>query len=188
MGAVRCRALELATSLHDAQQRQQETTEMGQLQASGKALPTLAFPDVRDPLARARKGASLEIHELRDCAMVLELLEECGRFVERHHDDVPTLVSVAHDLRSIRELRPVKAALDAAIHPDGSIKESATPELRRSTHQAQSLKQEMRHQVDQILHSGRYEEILQEKYFAQREGRYVIPVKADMKGRCRDRP
>jgi DNA mismatch repair protein MutS2 len=183
MGAVRCRALEFATSLHDARQRQEETTEMGQLQASGDALPTLAFPDVRDPLARAKKGASLEIHELRDCAMVLELLEECGRFLELHQDDAPTLVSAAHDLRSIRELRPVKSALDAAIHPDGSIKESATPELRRSTHQAQSLKREMRHQVDHILHSGRYEEILQEKYFAQREGRYVIPVKADMKGR-----
>ena len=156
---------------------------MGQLQASGWALPTLTFPDVRDPLARAKKGASLEIHELRDCAMVLELLEECSRVVERHQDDAPTLVSAAHNLRSIRELRPVKAALDAAIHQDGSIKESATPELRRSTHQAQSLKQEMRHQVDQILHSSRYGEILQEKYFAQREGRYVIPVKADMKGR-----
>lgn len=183
MGAARCRALELATSLHDAQRRQQETTEMGQLQASGWALPTLVFPDVRDPLARARKGASLEIHELRDCAMVLELLEECGRFVERHQDDAPTLVAAAQELQSIRELRPVKTALDAAIHLDGSIKESATPELRRSTHQAQSLKQEMRHQVDHILHSSRYEEILQEKYFAQREGRYVIPVKADMKGR-----
>ncbi len=183
MGAARCRALELATSLHDAQRRQQETTEMGQLQASGWAFPTLVFPDVRDPLARARKGASLEIHELRDCAMVLELLEECGRFVERHQDDAPTLVAAAQELQSIRELRPVKTALDAAIHLDGSIKESATPELRRSTHQAQSLKQEMRHQVDHILHSSRYEEILQEKYFAQREGRYVIPVKADMKGR-----
>lgn len=183
MGAARCRGLELATSLHEAQQRLQETTEMGQLQASGEALPTLAFPDVRDPLARARKGASLEIHELRDCAMVLELLEECGRFVERHQNDAPTLVVAAQELQSIRELRPVKTALDAAIHLDGSIKESATPELRRSTHQAQSLKQEMRHQVDHILHSSRYEEILQEKYFAQREGRYVIPVKADMKGR-----
>jgi DNA mismatch repair protein MutS2 len=41
----------------------------------------------------------------------------------------------------------------------------------------------MRHQVDQILHSRRYEDILQEQYFAQREGRYVIPVKADMRGR-----
>jgi DNA mismatch repair protein MutS2 len=77
----------------------------------------------------------------------------------------------------------VKTALDLAIHPDGSIKESATSELRRLTHQAQALKQQMRHQVDQILHSRRYEDILQEQYFAQREGRYVIPVKADMRGR-----
>jgi DNA mismatch repair protein MutS2 len=184
MGAMHCRALELATSLYDAQQRQQETTEMGQLQASGEALPTLAFPDIRDPLARARKGASLEIHELRDCAMVLELLEESGSFMERHHHDAPALASTAHSLRSVRELRPVKAALDEAIHPDGSIKESATPELRRLTHQAHSLKQQMRHDLDQILHSHRYEEILQEKYSAQREGRYVIPVKADMKGRA----
>jgi DNA mismatch repair protein MutS2 len=183
MGAMHCRALELATSLHDARQRQQETTEMGQLQASGEALPTLAFPDIRDPLARARKGASLEIHELRNCVIVLELLEESGSFMERHHHDAPALASMAHSLRSVRELRPMKTALDEAIHPDGSIKESATPELRRLTHQAHSLKQQMRHDLDQILHSHRYEEILQEKYFAQREGRYVIPVKADMKGR-----
>ena len=183
MGAARCRIIDLATSLHDARQRQQETTEMGQLQASGEALPSLAFPDIRDQLARARKGASLEIHELRDCAMVLELLEECGGFVERHRPDAPTLASVARPLRSAEDLRPVKAALDAAIHPDGSIRESATPDLRRLTHQSQALKQQMRHDVDQILHSRRYEEILQEKYVAQREGRYVIPVKTDMKGR-----
>ena len=76
MGAARCRALELATSLHDSRRHQQQTTEMGQLQASGEALPGLAFPDIRDPLARAKKGAVLEVHELRDCTMVLELLEE----------------------------------------------------------------------------------------------------------------
>ncbi|HSL05921.1 MAG TPA: endonuclease MutS2 [Nitrospiraceae bacterium] len=183
MGAARCRALELATSLHDSQRRQQETTEMGQLQASGEALPALAFPDIRDPLARAKKGAVLEAHELRDCVIVLELLEESGRFVERHKEDVPGLASVAHPLLSVVELRPIKTALDAAIHPDGSIKESATPELRRLSHQAHSLKQQIRHQVDQMLHSRRYEEIIQEQYFAQREGRYVIPVKADMRGR-----
>ena len=183
MGAARCRALELATHLHDAQRRQQETTEMGQLQDAGEGLPSLAFPDIRDPLARAKKGAALEIQELRDCAMVLGLLEESSRFVGRHQNEAPALASVAHALQSIGELRPVNAALDAAIHPDGSVKESATPELRRLTHQAQSLKQQMRRQVDQILHSRRYEDILQEQYFAQREGRYVIPVKADMRGR-----
>jgi DNA mismatch repair protein MutS2 len=183
MGAARCRALELASGLQDSQQRQQETTEMGQFHAAGEALPALAFPDIRDPLARAKKGAVLEVHELRDCSMVLELLEESGRFVGRHQHDAPALASAAYPLLSVGGLRSVKTSLDAAIHPDGSIKESATPELRRLTHQAQGLKQQMRHQVDQMLHSRRFEEILQEQYFAQREGRYVIPVKADMRGR-----
>lgn len=183
MGAARCRDLELANDLHDARRRQQETTEMGQLQASGETLPILAFPDIRDPLARGMKGAVLEVHELRDCAMVLELMEESGRCVERHQHDAPALLSVAQPLQSVRELKPVKTALDAAIHSDGSIKESATPELRRLTRQAQGLKQQMRDQVNQMLHSRRYEDILQEQYFAEREGRYVIPVKADMRGK-----
>lgn len=183
MGAARCRALDLATDLEEAQRRQQETTEMGRLQDAGEGLPALAFPDIREPLARASKGASLEILELRDCAIVLELLEESGHFVERHQLVAPALASVAQSLRSVEELRPVKAALDEAIHQDGSMKESATPELRRLTHQAHSLKQQIRHQVDQMLHSRRFEEILQEQYFAQREGRYVIPVKTDMRGR-----
>ena len=183
MGAARCRVLELATSLQDSQRRQQETTEMGQLQASGEALPVLTFPDIRDPLARAKKGAVLEVQELRDCALVLELLEESGRFMGRHQQAAPALATAAHPLQSVGELRPVKTALDAAIHPDGSIKESATPELRRLTHQAHALKQQMRDQVNQMLHSRRYEEVLQEQYFAQREGRYVIPVKSDMRGR-----
>ncbi|NOS83051.1 MAG: endonuclease MutS2, partial [Nitrospira sp.] len=183
MGAARCRTLELATNLHDSQQRQQETTEMGELQASGDALQALAFPDICHPLARAKKGAALEAPELRDCAVVLELLEESSRFMSRHQQDAPALAAAAQPLQSIGELRPVKAALDAAIHSDGSIKESATPELRRLTHQAQAFKQQMRDQVNQMLHSRRYEEVLQEQYFAQREGRYVIPVKADMRGR-----
>ena len=183
MGAARCQALELATSLHDSQRRQQETTEMRQIQASGDSMPTLAFPDIRDPLARVVKEAVLEVHELRDCAMVLDLWEESSRLLGRHQHDAPALLSVVKPLQSIGGLRSVKIALNAAIHLDGSIKESATPELQRLTHQAQALRQQMRHQVDQILHSSRYEEILQERYVAQREGRYVIPVKSDMRGR-----
>ncbi|TKB71769.1 MAG: endonuclease MutS2 [Nitrospira sp.] len=183
MGAARCRTLELATSLHDSQQRQQETTEMAELQTLGDALQALAFPDICHPLARAKKGAALEAPELRDCAVVLELLEESSRFMSRHQQDAPALAAAAQPLQSIGELRPVKAALDAAIHSDGSIKESATPELRRLTHQAHAFKQQMRDQVNHMLHSRRYEEVLQEQYFAQREGRYVIPVKADMRGR-----
>ena len=72
--------------------------------------------------------------------------------------------------------------MESAIQSDGSMKDTASPELRRLTHQAQGLKQEMRQHLEQILHSNRHEDVLQESYFAQREGRYVVPVKADMRG------
>ncbi|HEY6084640.1 MAG TPA: hypothetical protein VIU63_04555, partial [Nitrospira sp.] len=66
---------------------------------------------------------------------------------------------------------------------DGSIKESATPKLRELTHRANDLKQQIRLRLDRILHSRHYNELLQEQYFDQREGRYVIPIKTEMQGR-----
>lgn len=183
MGAARCRTPVLARTLEEAKRRQQETSEMARLNELAEPMPTFSFPDVREPLARAKKGASLETHDLRDCLIVLELLDETYRWVFRYRTESPVLAEVAQPLGSIRTLRPVQTALEASIHQDGSIKESATPELRRLTHHAQDLKQDMRQQLEHMLHARRYEELLQEQYFAQREGRYVLPIKTDMRGR-----
>lgn len=183
MGAAWCRALLLASDLDEAVRRQQETSEMVRLYELGESMPTFSFPDVREPLARAKKGASLETHELRDCLIVLALLEETRRSLHRHRAEMPALAAVAQPLGSTRGLQSVQTMLETSIHPDGSIKESATPELRRLTHHAQDLKQAMRQQLEDMLHARRFEELLQETYFAQREGRYVLPIKADMRGR-----
>lgn len=183
IGAAQSRSVMLTTDLHEARRRQEETTEMARLQEGADPIPTLSFPDVREALARAGKGAVLEAHELRDHAQLLSLWEEVHRYLGRHSLDAPTVAAAAEGLRSGVELRGIRQALDASIQPDGSIKESATPELRRLTHHANDLKQQIRHQLDQILHSHRYAELLQEQYFAQREGRYVVPIKIEMKGR-----
>jgi len=183
MGAVRCRSLPLAGELGAAHRRQQETTEMVRLSASDEPPPSLQFPDIRDVLGRAGKGGELEAHELRDCVLVMALVEEIERYIARCSAQVPALAGLAEPLFGLKGLRPLRSALEGAIQPDGAIKESATPELRRMTHHAQELKQDMREHLDRILHSQRYEEVLQETYFAQREGRYVLPVKADMRGR-----
>lgn len=183
MGVARCRALGLARELEAARLRQQETTEMVGLLAGSEPVPALSFPDIRDLLIRASKGGVLEAQELRDCGIVLALMEELDRYMGRQQAAARALTQITVPLQSVESLRVLKLAIEVAIQPDGSIKESATPELRRLTHHAQDLKQEMRHHLDQILHSRRYEDVLQEFYFAQREGRYVLPVKADMRGR-----
>ena len=133
--------------------------------------------------SRAGKGGVLEALELRDSGLILARIEEVARYCARHAHEAPTVVAVAEGLEWTRELQAIARALEAAIQPDGAIKESATPELRRLMHAVQDLKQRMREHLDRILHSSRYEDVLQESYFAQREGRYVLPVKADMRGR-----
>lgn len=183
MGSARCRSLTLSGELIVARLRQQETTEMGRLLESEETVPSLVFPDIREVLVRAGKGGELETHELRDCAVVISLMEEIDRYVTCYATQAPALACIAEPLFGVKSLRQVQMAIEGAIQPDGAIKESATPELRRLMHHAQALKQDMREHLERMLHSRRYEEVLQETYFAQREGRYVLPVKADMRGR-----
>src|SRR5215471_15946019 len=183
IGMESCRRLALSGNVVDAQRRQQETSEMRRLQDNSDSLPALSFSDIREPVARAQKGATLEAHELRDCMVVLSLCGAVDSVLGRHRLEVPMLADVAASLRPSRELARLRGSLEAAIHDDGSIKESATPELKRLSHHAHALKQQMRDHLEQILHSRRYFELLQEQFFAQREGRYVVPVKAEMRGR-----
>jgi DNA mismatch repair protein MutS2 len=183
MGIAQCRSLAMSNDLANACLRQQETTEMVSLLEGSNPMPALAFPDIREQLTRSRKGGMLEAGELRDCAVVLALMAEVGRYAESHTVEIQALVRVLAPLHDTTSLRGLLRAIEGAIQSDGSIKDTASPELRRLTHQAQGLKQEMRQHLEQILHSKRYEEVLQEFYFAQREGRYVVPVKADMRGR-----
>ncbi len=180
MGAERCRSLPLETELEVAKTRLQETAEMVRLQEQGDPFPSLPVPDVRPVLARAAKEAVLEPHDLRDLSVVLDIALEAVRYVRRRQAIVPALFEAAAPLD---ELHAVKQAIDRCIDPEGNIRESATPELRRLMHHAQGLKQKMRQRLEVILASSRYAEVLQEKYFAQRENRYVVPVKSEMRTR-----
>lgn len=183
IGRSRCRVLSLADELTDARRRQQETSEMVDWIEGSDPVPALGFPDIREALSRASKGGILEAGELRDCAIVLAMMAELERYAESHKSETLRLRQVLEPLRATKALHGVLRAIEGAIHPDGAVKETASAELRRVTHHAQGLKQEMRDHLERILHSRRYEEVLQESYFAQREGRYVLPVKADMRGR-----
>jgi DNA mismatch repair protein MutS2 len=183
VGAEYCRSMELERDVAQARIRQEETSDMLRLRAGVDPFPILRFPNVTEWLGRVAKGACLEAHELRDIALVLALIVDVQRYLLRHQAAAPTVSAMAAQLGPVVEYRRLTVALTGAIDPDGSIRESASPELHRLIQRANDFKQQMRHRLEQILHSRRYEEVLQERYFAQREGRYVVPIKADMQGR-----
>lgn len=183
IGAARCRVLPLWNELVSVSLRQQETTEMLGLLEGSDPVPVLSFTDIRDQLTRSKKGGVLEAGELRNCAIVLTLMAEVERYAISHQAQIQALVRTVEPLQVITSLQGLLKAIEGAIQTDGSMKDTASPELRRLTQHAVELKHEMRQKLEYILHSRRYEDVLQESYFAQREGRYVVPVKTDMRGR-----
>jgi len=183
MGAERCRALPLETDLEAARTRLQETAEMVALREVDVPFPSLSFPDLREALGRASKGATLEPHELRDLSIVMGLAEEVTRYLRPRRQQAAALCVAAAPLEAVYEVSSIKEHIDRCVDPESNIRESATAELRRLTHHAHDLKQTMRQRLEVILASRRYADVLQEQYFAQREGRYVILVKAEMRGK-----
>jgi DNA mismatch repair protein MutS2 len=183
MGGERCRRLPLAASLEAAGQELRKTAEMVVCRESAESFPSLSFPDLRAVIGRGSKGAVLEAHELRDLALVLGLSFDVVRYLSRHRESAPVLWDTAAPLSDLTHLHHLQDRIEQCVDTEGNIKESATPELRRLSQQAQDLKQHMRRRLDAILTSTRYADVLQESYFAQREGRYVLPLKAERRSK-----
>jgi DNA mismatch repair protein MutS2 len=181
MGAALCRSLPLAEDLEAAVARLQETDEMLGLSEGEDLLPATSFPDIRDLLGRAVKGAVLDAVDLRACSTAIGVGRALVRYVERRQGQAPALWAAAQPMAGLAALRPLHEAIDRAVDEEGHIRETATEELRRLSHHAQGLKQQIRRRLDAILASARYAEVLQEQYVAIREGRYVVPVKAEMR-------
>jgi DNA mismatch repair protein MutS2 len=183
MGAERCRTLPLAASLDEARLGLRKTAEMVMFRESADPFPSLSFPDLREVLSRGSKGAVLEGHELRDLSVVLGLTFDVVRYLGRQRESAPALWETAAPIVGVSQLRDLREGIERCVDAEANIKESATPELRRLSHHAHDLKQQMRRRLEGILASNRYADVLQESYFAQREGRYVLPLKADMRSK-----
>jgi DNA mismatch repair protein MutS2 len=178
IGLENCRGLHPVASFADAEASLQETAEMRYVERHA-GLPLAHFPDLRSLVERASKGAVLHAGEFRDIALVLSLASDVERYFRSHHAETPRLSSVAADLAPLVTLR---SAIDQTIDADGNIRETATQELRALTQHANALKHKIRARLDTILTSSRFAPVLQEQYFAQRENRYGVPVKAERKG------
>ena len=176
LGAERCLTLRLESSLEAAQASQQETTEMRGVLEGAVPFPSLVFQDIHGSLERSVKGALLEGSDFRDIAIVIGLSQEAKQCLKTTHQQFPSMWEIVQPLD---EQVWVKQAIDQCIDQEGHIRESATPELRDLIQQTQHLRRKMRNRLETILASSRYEDILQGRYFAQREERYVIPIKAE---------
>ncbi|MEO8326944.1 MAG: Smr/MutS family protein, partial [Nitrospirota bacterium] len=176
LGEACCRGLAFASDLETARIQQQETTEMVHILEGTRPLPSLAFPDIRNVLARAQKEGILEGPDLRDISLVLGLGDTIRHHLQIHGSTFPMIRTRYFNLQ---DLMWIKQMIDSCIDLKGHLRESASPELYQYTRKSQGLRQTMRRKLEGMLASQEYEDLLQGQYFAERENRCVIPVKAE---------
>lgn len=136
--------------------------------------------DVRAAAFNATKGAVLDAATLLDIRQTLISGRTLQRIIVRAQEQYPLLADLA------RQIEPGDALIDAiaqAIDEDGKVKDEASPALRRIRRELDAAHGRLIERLNRIVANPDNAKYLQEPIVTQRQGRYVIPVKVESRGR-----
>jgi len=181
-GAEQARALVPATDVYEVRWRL-ETTSEARLLLDAKPETSLGGArDVRPLVTAAQRGAVLPPPELLDVRDTLVAARTLHRTLSRLENQFPHLARLAD---CIQPCPDVVAEISRCLDERGSVHDSASPELARIRRDVRIAHDRIQDRLQHIIHSPHNATFLQEPLITQREGRYVIPLKADFKGRIR---
>lgn len=176
LGAELCRQLPLEDTLELAQQRMQETTDMLELQHAAVPFPAVQFEDSSQALHKAEKGGILDLQTLRDVSVLIHVAGAVRRCLVVNQE---TAVALFAYYRSLPDLSELREEIDTCVSAEGEMLDHASPALYEALRLAQGLKHRIRQRMENMVASSRYRDLLQEPYYAERENRYVLPIKAE---------
>ncbi len=145
-------------------------------------LPSLgAVRDDRQAVERAAKGGSVDGETLYRIGEALGAMRNLKGVVCARNNPFPLLADIAVVLPEITEL---ERKLHDSLDGNGEVKESASPELGTLRRKRTSLGQRAVEKMQSYL-SGKLRDSLSDPIYTVRDGRYVLPVKAEHKGKIR---
>ncbi len=146
--------------------------------SSGYGSPSFGnAKNVANPLARAQNGGILSMRELLDIAEVLRIIRSLKEW-RAHCENVDSL----HIARFFEILLPNKYFEDkitTSIRSEDEMDDNASPRLKDIRRKIHSSELNIRDRLEKMIRSASVSKYLQDSIITQRDGRYVIPVRAD---------
>ena len=170
----------LARGLPFASSRAEVLTALGEvreavtLDLAGEPLPTAEVPEVAQALDRARIGSVLANEELRGIVSCLAAARTLRRFLNARRDRAPLLAEACAVEGSLDEL---ERELAACFDPDGSLADRASPRLLELRSDWRAGRERLVRRLDELI--KKHDDILQDRFWTERDGRYVLPVRSD---------
>jgi len=169
--------LEPKTELAEVVQELRLTSDGVRLLWKHGEAPFGGATDVRQVVGRSRLGGILEPDQLLPIGDFLYCTAQLKKYLG---DDEGPLAELA---RGLTPLPSLKAEIERCIDQEGYVKDSASPELARIRSKMRTLASRIRDRLDSLVHSAAMVKILQDPIVTVRNGRYVVPVKAEYRSK-----
>lgn len=153
--------------------------EMYSLRAEGENIPNEGFTEIRQFLNKSLIDNSIlspvEILKVSDCIRSFRLIK---KFFQEREELYPKLSSLSSQITYDRLL---EKHISDAIDDTGNVKDTATRELAHIRSSIAEKSGRLRKRLEKILRKVTEDNLVQEDFYSLREGRFVLPVKAENK-------
>ena len=175
-------ALRPTTDLSEAQSLQAETREAIRLLVTHPDISIGGARDCRQQVDLANHGGVLAAVDLLDIKSTLIAGRTLVRTFERTGESYPRLSEIADQMPL-----PVGLidAISRAISDRGELLDSASPKLAVIRRDLRVVHERLLTKMQHMVSDSSIAQYLQEALVTQRDGRYVLPLRADFKGRVR---
>jgi DNA mismatch repair protein MutS2 len=153
--------------------------ESRSLLAQGEVVPFERLADIRTLVARCRiEGNFLSAPDLLNVFEALQTSRRLRAFVMERRDRLPALSELCDPLIDDRLL---EKHLTDAIDDTGGIRDTASRELATIRRDILDVSARLRNRLQRILKKFGDEELLQDEFISQRDGRFVLPLRVETK-------
>ncbi|MFC2037168.1 endonuclease MutS2 [Chloroflexota bacterium] len=173
-------SLEPSHVFAEVQHRLQETREARHLLDAHGGVLLGGAHDVRPLAQNAARGAILQPPDLLDIQNTLRVGRRVRRAITRLQGQVPLLADTAARIEPCEGLAD---EISRCISEQGEVVDHASPKLARIRRELRTAHERLQEKLNRIVTNPRNATYLQEALVTQRGGRYVIPIKADFRGR-----
>src|SRR5438045_1493028 len=173
-------ALEPTSQLDEARLRQAATAESLKLPGLRPNLHMGGVHDVRPLAERAKVGSTLGAQELLDIASTVRAARAWRSGLSTLQDEAPTLLDLAQALLS--DHPGLVEDVQDAISESGEVLDSASPALARIRTELRGAHDRLVTRMREIMSAAPFRDAVQDPVVTQRNGRYVIPIRAESRG------
>ena len=172
-------ALKPSTDMSEAELLLTQTEDAFSLLARFGGPSFSGLKNVNNPLHRANAGGSLNPKELLDIAYCLRSMRTLDEW-HNHCSGVRT--SLDFFFEGITVNKYLENKIFTCIINEEEISDKASETLNDIRRKIRSKENSIREKLDSMIHSSHYQQYLQEAIVTQRNGRFVVPVKAENRG------